>query len=404
MINKINSLLTISTGILFSHLSSKYVLPFLIQKFKQFLKKPNNIENQASPFIIVVGIGGVGSHVLMSLLRQGITNIRVIDYDMVTLSSLNRHAFALRLDVGKLKSKLVIEYAKKINPLAHIEAIEDAFLLEHAEKYIARGNPDYVIDCIDDLNSKIDLINFCITNNIKIISSMGAAGKCDPTQIRYFNFDEIKGDSMGKRLRYQFNKKFKMLPKIPCVVSLEKTVKGLSDLEEHQKENCEMYRVNFNERVRTLPVFACLPSSFGQCLAGRVIADLKDNYQFLGENEKETEQRERVIKLIEDFRAEEIKRGTNEKNIKLVYEDFLAIGKAFDFNSSISCKEGKKMRFIRWRPYKEITIDNIVILNKSELNKLYSVKTEEDLINAFGKENVARVDKIIEEKIVNNNF
>lgn len=401
MIKEINSLLTISTGILFSHLTSKYLLPFLVHKFKQFIKKTNKKEKHDSPFIVVVGIGGVGSHVIMSLLRQGITNIRVIDYDMVTLSSLNRHAFALRRDVGKLKSNLVIEYAKKINPFAHIEAIEDAFLLENAEKYIARGNPDYVIDCIDDLNSKVELINFCNKNNIKIISSMGAAGKCDPTQIRYFNFSEINGDSMAKRLRYQFNKKFSTIPEIPCVVSLEKTVKGLSDLEEHQKENCEMYRVNFNERVRTLPVFACLPSSFGQCLAGRVIGDLKVNYQFIKENEEDNKKRERIIKLIEDFRAEEIKRGTNEKSIKLVYEDFLLIGKAFDFNSSISCKDGKKMRFIRWRPYKEISIDNIVILNKSENNQLYSVKSEEDLINTFGKESVERVDQVIKEKIVN---
>ena len=400
MLSKINSLLTISSGIILSHFATKYLLPFISSAFKPKHQPKFLLPSRTSPFIVVVGIGGVGSHVIMSLLRNGVTRIRVIDYDMVTLSSLNRHAFALRKDVGKLKSKLVIEYAHSINPDVQIEAIEDAFLLEHAEEYIKKGNPDYVIDCIDDLNSKVDLMNFCISHNIKLISSMGAAGKCDPSLIRFVDFKAIKGDSMGKRLRYQYNKKYKVLPSIPCVVSLEKTVKGLSDLEEHQKENCELFRVNFNERVRTLPVFACLPSSFGQCLAARVIGEV-DGYDFNKDKEELTkEQKEKLVKYIQDYKIYEMRKKIKEKDIKLVYDDYLKIAKAFEFNSSVSCKVGNKMRFVRWRASKPIDIGNIVLLNKSEINQLYSVKKEEDLIKIFGKETVDRIDNVIQTKIL----
>ena len=94
----------------------------------------------------------------MTLIRSGINKIRVIDYDIITLSSLNRHAFATRKDVGKLKVKVVEEFTKEINPNIIYECIDDAFMIDDADEYIKNGNPDYVIDCIDDLNSKCDLL------------------------------------------------------------------------------------------------------------------------------------------------------------------------------------------------------------------------------------------------------
>ena len=154
----------------------------------------------------------------MSLLRSGIKKIRVIDYDTVSLSSINRHAFALRNDVGKLKTRLIKEYSKKLNPNITIEVIEDAFLEENFDNYIKKGNPNYVIDCIDDLKSKIDLIHFCTINNIKLISSMGAAGKTDVTILRYIPFNLLQGDTMGRRLRYQYKKNIQMKIYLKCYV------------------------------------------------------------------------------------------------------------------------------------------------------------------------------------------
>ena len=112
------------------------------------------------------------------------------------------------------------------------------------------------------------------------------------------------------------------------------------------------------------------------------------------------EQKEKLVKYIQDYKIYEMRKNIKEKDIKLVYDDYLKIAKAFEFNSSVSCKVGNKMRFVRWRASKPIDIGNIVLLNKSEINQLYSVKKEEDLIKIFGKETVDRIDNVIQTKIL----
>jgi tRNA A37 threonylcarbamoyladenosine dehydratase len=248
----------------------------------------------------------------MTLIRSGVGRIRVIDYDIVTLSSLNRHAFAFRSDVGKLKVRVVKEYVNKINPNVIIETVDDAFIYEYAKKYILQGNPDYVVDCIDDLEAKCELLKFCNDNNLNVVSSMGAGGKCDPTRIRIADFHSVKGDKLAKRLRVLYKKKFSQpIYNFKTIYSIEESVRGLSELEEHQKENPDMYRINENERVRSLPVFASIPAIFGQAIASAVLCDIAKMPIKYFENESGKEEmigNVTVKKLYEDFRDDEAKR------------------------------------------------------------------------------------------------
>ena len=261
-------------------------------KYKKELEKLPKIEK----FYIVVGLGGVGSKVIMDLIRAGVQKLKVIDYDLVTLSSLNRHSFAKRSDVGKFKSDLIKEYCTKARPDIIIESIDKPLLKENLEKFLLPEKPDVIIDCIDDLNTKAELFKFCFLKKIKIFSSMGAGAKCDPTTIRFGKFNEIQGEILSRRLRYLVRKKMKedkgdneanlseenkgnntnkknkkekdeLLPDFECVYSVEKNKRELSELDEDKKENVDKLRTNFNERVRSLPVFACMPSSFGHCLS-----------------------------------------------------------------------------------------------------------------------------------------
>ena len=169
-----------------------------IENYKKIYK--NEIEKMPciNKFYMVIGLGGVGSKVVMNLIRAGVQKIKVIDYDLVTLSSLNRHAFAKRNDVGKFKSDLIKEYCKKARPDITVESIEEPLLANNLENFILKEKPDIIIDCIDDLNTKAELYKFCFIKNLKIISSMGAGGKCDPTTIRYSKFDEIKGEILSR--------------------------------------------------------------------------------------------------------------------------------------------------------------------------------------------------------------
>ena len=118
------------------------------------------------------------------LVRSGIGRIRLIDFDQVTLSSLNRHAVASLEDVGTPKVQCLKKALLAVAPWVNIEIRNTIWELEVA-KELLKGNPSYVVDAIDNIDTKVDLLYFCKTNNIPVISSMGAGCKSDPSRVRY---------------------------------------------------------------------------------------------------------------------------------------------------------------------------------------------------------------------------
>ena len=149
---------------------------------------------------MVVGLGGVGSHCVNMLARSGVGKIRIIDFDQVTLSSLNRHAFATHADVGFSKAECIKNHLGKIVPWCEIDFREEMFEGEKAEELLG-GNPDYVVDCIDNTTTKTELIAYCLKNNINIVSSMGTGGKVDFTRIRFASIWNTTEDELAKAIR-----------------------------------------------------------------------------------------------------------------------------------------------------------------------------------------------------------
>ncbi len=115
---------------------------------------------------------------------SGVNKLRLIDFDMVTVSSLNRHAVATYEDVGTPKVVALKSFIAKFNPSCEVDARKEMCSEEMVAKQL-EGNPDYVLDCIDDITTKAALVAYCLKNNIKVISAMGAGAKADPT--RYTN-------------------------------------------------------------------------------------------------------------------------------------------------------------------------------------------------------------------------
>ena len=115
-----------------------------------------------------------------TLARAGVKKIRIIDFDFVTLSSLNRHAFSYRDDVGISKVDATKKYLKKISSDIECEIIQEFLNSENCARLLG-GNPDFVADCIDNMDAKTDLLLFCVKNNIPVISSGGAGMKIDPS-------------------------------------------------------------------------------------------------------------------------------------------------------------------------------------------------------------------------------
>ncbi len=144
----------------------------------------------AQKHIVVFGLGGVGGFAAEALARSGVGELSIIDFDKVNLSNINRQLVALHSTAGENKAQLFAQRIKDINPEIIIN-IYDTFYTDELNEEIFTKNVDFVIDAIDTLKSKIQLLEFCHLNKIKVITSMGAGNRIDPTQLRIKDISEI---------------------------------------------------------------------------------------------------------------------------------------------------------------------------------------------------------------------
>ncbi|KAH8102151.1 ubiquitin-protein ligase molybdopterin-converting factor [Cristinia sonorae] len=226
--------------------------------------------------VVVVGCGGVGSWAAVMLVRSGITDIRLVDFDYVTLSSLNRHATAVLADVGSPKVRCIERTLKQVCKWVRVDARVDIWRKESGGDLLEGA--DWVIDAIDNITTKVDLLKYCHDHNIKVFSSMGAGAKCDPTRVQIsdisFTIYDPLARSVRRRLRLQG-----VASGIPVVYSTE--VPGDVKLlplpeEEFKKGDVKELGVFDDFRVRILPVLGPLPSIFGLNIATYILCDLAD--------------------------------------------------------------------------------------------------------------------------------
>ena len=150
--------------------------------------------------ILVIGVGGVGGYCVESLVRSGINNITIVDYDTIDITNINRQIIALHSTIGKKKVEVLKERILDINPNCNVKTF-DIFYNEETFKQINLLEYDYIIDCCDSLKSKELLIRESVKNNIKIISSMGAGFKFDPSKIKITKLKNTSYDKLAKVLR-----------------------------------------------------------------------------------------------------------------------------------------------------------------------------------------------------------
>ena len=239
------------------------------------------LERLRSAFVIVVGCGGVGSHAAAALARSGCSKLRLIDFDQVTLSSLNRHAVATLSDVGTPKVDTIRKRLQAIAPWVHFDCRNEIFSVSAAKSQLAPfegQNPDYVIDAIDNIDSKVALLHYCHSNSIKVISSMGAGAKSDPTRIFIGDISTSTDDPLSKSTRVKL-RYLGVRQGIPVVFSSEKWIPGKAGLlplpeEEIEKGNVAELGVLQNFRVRIMPVLGTMPAIFGLAVANHVMLEI----------------------------------------------------------------------------------------------------------------------------------
>jgi tRNA A37 threonylcarbamoyladenosine dehydratase len=151
-------------------------------------------------FVVVIGAGGVGSHCAHMLLRAGVRKLRLVDFDNVSLSSLNRHATAVRADVGTPKVAAMARTFAAIAPWCEVEAVQEVFTAGAADRLLA-GSPDFVCDCIDDTATKTALLVHCCRAGLRVVTSLSAGGRADPTCVRISDLRYVRGDPLLQAMR-----------------------------------------------------------------------------------------------------------------------------------------------------------------------------------------------------------
>ena len=173
--------------------------------------------------VIIFGVGGVGSYAAEALIRTGLTHLTIVDGDTVQPSNINRQLPATRATIGLSKVEALKERLLAINPDAEIEAVAEFYHADNENLQCQISNHHYLIDAIDSVNDKVDLILYASrVRGMKVFSSMGAALRFDPTQVTTGELMDIKGDALAKAVRARM-KKIGRHPnrKIRCVYSTE---------------------------------------------------------------------------------------------------------------------------------------------------------------------------------------
>jgi tRNA A37 threonylcarbamoyladenosine dehydratase len=186
--------------------------------------------------VCVIGIGGVGSWAAEALARSGIGHLTLIDMDDVCVTNTNRQIHALRQTIGQPKSEVMAQRIADINPECQVTCIDDFITPENVADYISNTDKfDYVIDAIDSVRPKAALLAYCRRYKIPVVTTGGAGGQIDPTQIQVADLAKTIQDPLAAKLRERLKHDFGVVKNgkgklgIDCVFSTEQLVYPQSD-------------------------------------------------------------------------------------------------------------------------------------------------------------------------------
>ncbi|OYT16021.1 MAG: tRNA threonylcarbamoyladenosine dehydratase [Bacteroidetes bacterium 4572_77] len=211
--------------------------------------------------VLVVGLGGVGAFAAEQIARVGIGKMTIVDGDMVTSSNKNRQLLALDSSLGKNKAGLMRDRLLDINPQLQLEVISDYITADDMPQLLERKY-DYVVDAIDTLAPKIHLIYHSLQKRLPIVSSMGAGGKTDPSQIHISDISETYNDKLARMLRKRLHKK-----------KVYTGVKVVFSSEEINPNSVVLTQGELNKRT-TVGTVSYMPGLFGHFIASVVIRDI----------------------------------------------------------------------------------------------------------------------------------
>ena len=218
----------------------------------------NGIKKLAVSKVAVFGVGGVGGYVVEALARSGVGAFVLIDNDEVSLSNINRQIIATHDTVGRLKVEVMKERILSINPNASVE-IHNCFYLPEQHDDFAFSEYSYVVDCVDTVAAKIDIVMEANKYGVPVISSMGAGNKLNPLAFEVSDIYKTSVCPLAKVMRHELKKR--NVKKLKVVYSKEEPMKVSAPLED--------------TRRRSIPgSIAFVPSAVGLIIASEIVKDL----------------------------------------------------------------------------------------------------------------------------------
>eukprot|EP00873_Tetraselmis_striata_P028405 jgi/Tetstr1/448669/TSEL_035911.t3 len=360
----------------------------------------------ARSFVVVVGLGGVGSHAAHFLLRSGVGKLRLIDFDQVTVSSLNRHAVATRADVGISKAACLAKHFQGICPETELDVRVEMYTAE-AEESLLGGQPDFVLDAIDNIDTKVDLLAACQRRGIPVLCVGGAGARSDPTRIRIADISETSVDPLARSVRARLRKEHGITSGIEVVLSVEKPTCKLLPIEQAVGAGANPldFQVVPNFRVRTIPVLGTLPAMFGMAAATSIICTLAGRpFEPDRPLQLTTKQYERQLSRLEEREYERFgTRGGVAVDLDEVTYLVRELWRGFSAKAPRVvlpggdkglCRSTVNLFLTRWDSSKPATVDNLVLLDREEADAHDDIKLED--LRASDPDFCRHVDQILQ--------
>lgn len=240
----------------------------------QLLLGPEAMDRLAHSRVAVFGIGGVGGYTVEALARSGIGALDLIDDDRVCLTNINRQILATRKTVGKYKVDVAAERISDINPRCAVRTYKTFYLPDTAEEFDF-SQYDYVVDAIDTVSGKIQLVLAAQAAGTPIISSMGAGNKLDAAAFRVADITQTSVCPLARVMRWELKKRG--VRHLKVVYSKEKPIRPLEDLSISCRAHCICppgTKRHCTDRRDIPGSVAFVPSVVGLIIAGEVVKDL----------------------------------------------------------------------------------------------------------------------------------
>ena len=227
----------------------------------ELLLEPEKLQRLKNANVLVVGLGGVGAYAAEMLCRAGVGKMTIVDGDVIEESNRNRQLPALKSTTGQPKTEIMAQRIRDINPDIELTVVNEFIRDEKTIQLIESQPFDYVIDAIDTLSPKVFLISHSIRHGLKVVSSLGAGGKIDPSKVQIADISKSYNCKLGRMMRKRLSK-----------LGIKKGVKVVFSPEEVPEEAIRLE--DGQNKKSTVGTISYMPAVFGCFAAAEAINDL----------------------------------------------------------------------------------------------------------------------------------